>query len=216
MSISVAIVDDQSLVRMGLRALIESEPGLEFIGEAENGREGIQLVRQFQPDVVLMDIRMPHLDGLAALKEITSNPELSQVKVVMLTTFELDEYVFASLESGASGFLLKDSNPDDIVRAILAAAAGESLLSPSVTRTVISTFTTGHTARTPHPRLTDLTERETEVLTLVGQGLDNTEIAAKLWISKATARTHVSRIIGKLGARDRAQLVVIAYTSGLV
>ena len=213
---SVLIVDDQSLVRMGLRALIASEADLELVGEAENGREAVQLVRRVQPDVVLMDIRMPHLDGLSALREIAADAELSDTRVIMLTTFELDDYVFAALQAGASGFLLKDSDPDDIVRAIRAAAAGVSLLSPSVTKTVIGTFVGKTSVPVAHPRLGELTEREREVLALVGEGLNNAEIADRLWISKATSRTHVSNIMGKLGARDRAQLVVVAYQSGLV
>lgn len=213
---SVVIVDDQSLVRMGLRALVASEDDLELAGEAENGREAVQLVRRVRPDVVLMDIRMPHTDGLTALREITADESLRGTRVVMLTTFELDDYVFAALQGGASGFLLKDSDPGEIVRAIRAAASGESLLSPSVTRTVIATFVGKSSAPVSHPRLGELTDREKEVLMLVGEGLNNEEIAQRLWISKATARTHVSHIMGKLAARDRAQLVVIAYQSGLV
>lgn len=213
---SVLIVDDQSLVRMGLRALIASEADLELVGEAENGREAVQLVKQTRPDVVLMDIRMPHLDGLSALREIAADVSLGQTRVIMLTTFELDEYVFAALQAGASGFLLKDSDPDEIVRAIRAAASGVSLLSPSVTKTVIDTFVGKALVPLAHPRLGELTEREREVLALVGRGSNNAEIADQLWISKATARTHVSNIMGKLGARDRAQLVVIAYQAGLV
>lgn len=213
--IRVAIVDDQSLVRMGLRALVEAEPGMELAGEAENGREGVQVVRSCRPDVVLMDIRMPHMDGLAALHEIASDPDLAGVRVVMLTTFELDDYVFAALRDGAAGFLLKDAEPDEIVRAVRVAASGESLLSPSVTRRVIESFA-GRSSPVSHPLLTELTDRELEVLALVGAGMNNEEIAGRLWISKATSRTHVSHIMGKLAARDRAQLVVIAHQSGLV
>jgi len=215
--VRVVIADDQPLVRMGLRALVRSDAGLELVGEAETGREAVALARSVTPDVVLMDIRMPELDGLAALREISADPALGGVHVVMLTTFELDEYVFAALQAGASGFMIKDSEPTELLRAIHAAASGEALMSPSVTRTVIETFAGRPAgAASEHPRLGELTEREREVLGLVGQGLNNAEIAERLWITKATARTHVSHIMLKLGARDRAQLVVIAYSSGLV
>lgn len=217
--INVLIVDDQPLVRMGLRALVDSEPGMQVVGEAEDGKQALRNVHEKHPNVVLMDIRMPETDGLSALREITTDPELSDVHVVMLTTFELDEYVFAALQAGASGFIVKDAEPDEIIRAISAASSGESLLSPTVTRRVISQFSAGRiasTTKSEHPQLTDLTDREREVLELVAQGLNNDELAQKLFISKATARTHVSRILLKLGARDRAQLVVIAYTSGIV
>lgn len=215
--IRVLLADDQPLVRMGLRALVASEPGLVVAGEASDGDEAVAQTRELGPDVVLMDIRMPGTDGLAALRTIAADPDLAGTRVVMLTTFELDEYVFAALEAGASGFLIKDADPDEILRAIRAAASGESLLSPTVTRTVISTFASQRRAPTGerHPRLDTLTEREREVLELVAQGLNNDELAARLFISKATARTHVSNILLKLGARDRAQLVVIAYRSGL-
>ncbi|WP_232547271.1 response regulator [Propioniciclava soli] len=216
--IRVLIVDDQPLVRMGLRALITSEPGLTVVGEAGDGDAAVAVVRELAPDVVLMDIRMPGTDGLTALRAVTADPALTATKVVMLTTFELDEYVFAALEAGASGFIVKDADADDILRAVRAAASGESLLSPTVTRRVIAQF--AHTRRTPpapraHPGLAELTDREREVLALVAEGLNNDEIATRLFISKATARTHVSHILLKLGARDRAQLVVIALTSRL-
>jgi DNA-binding NarL/FixJ family response regulator len=215
--ITVLIADDQPLVRMGLRALIRSDAGLELVAEAETGREAVELAARLRPDVVLMDIRMPGLDGLAALRAITADPELAGVHVVMLTTFELDEYVFAALQAGAAGFLIKDSEPTELLRAIRAAASGEALLSPTVTRTVIASFAgRPGLAGGAHPRLGELTEREREVLGLVGQGLNNAEIGQRLWISKATARTHVSHIMLKLDARDRAQPVVIAYSSGLV
>ena len=213
--IRVAVVDDQALVRMGLRGLIESEDDLEMAGEAETGGQAVDLVRRTHPDVVLMDIRMPHTDGLAALQQITEDETLTATKVIILTTFELDEYVFSALQHGAAGFLIKDSEPEDLLRAIRLAAAGESLLSPTVTTTVIKSFA-GRSAATVHPRLGELTDREREIVALVGEGLNNDEIAQRLWISKATARTHVSRAMIKLGARDRAQLVVIAYQSGLV
>lgn len=215
--ISIVLVDDQALVRMGLRALLDSEPDLEVVAEGGDGDQALRLARQHRPNVVLMDIRMPGTDGLSALRAIVADDALPATKVVMLTTFELDEYVFAALEAGASGFMIKDAEPDDIIRAVRAAAAGEGLLSPTVTRRVITQFAGGAASRRtkPHPGLTQLTEREHEVLTLIAQGLNNEEIAARLVISKATARTHVGNILGKLQARDRAQLVVIAYQSGL-
>ena len=193
MSISVALADDQALVRMGLRVLIESEDDLELAGEAENGRAAVDLVRRTRPDVLLMDIRMPELDGISALRLITAAPELAGVRVIMLTTFELDEYVFDALQAGAAGFLIKDSEPADMLRAVRLVAAGESLLSPSVTRRVIESFTSRSALRRPHPRLADLTDREREVLSLIGEGLSNDEIAGRLVVSPATARTHVSR-----------------------
>ena len=215
--IGVLLVDDQPLVRMGLRALVASEPGMTVVGEASEGAEAVTLARRLRPAVVLMDIRMPGTDGLTALRTISADPTLADTHVVMLTTFELDEYVFAALESGASGFLIKDADPEDIVRGIKAAASGESLLSPTVTRRVIAAFAPGRrrSSAAPHPGRADLTDREREVLSLVGQGLNNDEIAGRLFITKATARTHVSHILLKLGARDRPQLVVIAFQSGL-
>jgi len=217
MTITVALADDQPLVRMGLRVLVEAEDDLELVGEAGNGHEIVDLVSRTHPDVVLMDVRMPLADGLQALSTIKHDPRIADTKVVMLTTFELDEYVFEALSSGASGFLIKDSEPADFVRAIRIAASGDSLLSPSVTRRVISSFTGSRpTTHRPHPLLSELTDREREVLSLVGEGLSNDEIAERLVVSPATARTHVSRTMIKLQARDRAQLVVIAYQAGLV
>lgn len=217
MTISVAIADDQPLVRMGLRVLVESEDDLTLAGEAEDGHQAVALVRATRPDVVLMDIRMPGLDGLGALREITADPSLAAVRVVILTTFELDEYVFDALQAGAAGFLIKDTEPSDMLRAVRLAAAGESLLSPSVTRRVIDTFRRrSGTRHRPHPRLNELTDREREVLALIGEGLSNADIAERLVVSPATARTHVSRAMVKLGARDRAQMVVIAHQAGLV
>ncbi|MDA2803779.1 response regulator [Nocardiopsis suaedae] len=216
-TVRVVLADDQALVRMGLRVLIEEEDGLEVAGEAADGREAVELARRVRPDVLLMDVRMPDVDGIRALKEITADPELSGTRVVVLTTFELDEYVFEALRSGAAGFLIKDSPPEELLRAIRLASEGESLLSPSVTRRVISAFASSSpSGEGPRPDLSGLTEREREVLALVGEGLSNGEIAERLFVSPATARTHVSRAMVKLHARDRAQLVVIAYRSGLV
>jgi DNA-binding NarL/FixJ family response regulator len=214
--IRVVVVDDQALVRMGLRTLLGTEDGLELVGEAADGREALAVVRRTRPDVVLMDIRMPVLDGLAALREITGDPALAGVRVVMLTTFELDEYVFQALRAGASGFVLKDADPDELIRAVRVVADGGSLLSPSVTRRVIDQFATAEPDRAaPHPDLDRLTEREREIVTWVATGRSNDEIAAELVVSPATVRTHVSRAMVKLGARDRAQLVVFAVQSGL-
>ena len=205
--IRVLIADDQPLVRMGLRALIRSDAGLELVGEAETGREAVELASRLRPDVVLMDIRMPGLDGLAALREITADPELAGVHVVMLTTFELDEYVFAALQAGAAGFLIKDSEPTELLRAIRAAASGEALLSPTVTRTVIASFAgRPGSGRAAHPRLGELTEREREVLALVGQGLNNAEIAERLWVSVRTVEGHLYQAFAKLGVTSRADL----------
>jgi DNA-binding NarL/FixJ family response regulator len=214
--IRVAVVDDQALVRTGLRTLIESEPDLELVGEAADGRAGLGLVRATRPDVVLCDIRMPVLDGLALLAEVTADEGLDDVRVVMLTTFELDEYVFEALRSGASGFLLKDAEPTALLDAVRVVADGGSLLAPSVTRRVIEHFGATAPAAEPHPRLGDLTEREREMVSWVATGMSNTEIARQLVVSPDTVRTHVSRAMVKLGARDRAQLVVFAIRSGLV
>jgi len=213
--IRVVVVDDQALVRMGLRALLETEPGVELAGEAEDGWSGVATVRRTVPDVVLMDIRMPVLDGLAALREITADPGLASVRVVMLTTFELDDYVFEALAGGASGFLLKDADPAELLRAVRVVADGGSLLSPSVTRRVIERFAGAGRRPAPHPRLGELTEREREMVAWVATGRSNDEIAEELVISPATVRTHVSRAMLKLGARDRAQLVVFGIESGL-
>jgi DNA-binding NarL/FixJ family response regulator len=214
--IRVVVVDDQALVRVGLRTLIADEEGMELVGEAENGRDAVALVRRVGPDVVLMDIRMPTMDGLAALAAIASEPALAGVRVIMLTTFELDDYVFAALRGGASGFLLKDAEPDELLRAIRVVAEGGSLLSPSVTRRVIDHFVgRSVVAAAPHPQLHHLTEREREIMSWVATGRSNDEIAAELVVSPATVRTHVSRAMVKLGARDRAQLVVFAVQSGL-
>jgi DNA-binding NarL/FixJ family response regulator len=213
----VALVDDQALLRAGLRALLDAEHGIEVVGEAGDGDEAVALAREQRPDVVLMDIRMPGVDGLEATRRIAADPELAGVKVVVLTTFEVDEYVFEGLRAGAAGFLLKEADPDEIVRAVRVVAEGESLLSPSVTRRVVETFAGGAAPTGPAVSgLDELTEREAEIVALVGTGLSNGEIAERLVISPATARTHVSRAMLKLGARDRAQLVVFAYEAGLV
>jgi DNA-binding NarL/FixJ family response regulator len=213
--VTVVVVDDQELVRMGLRTLIGSEAGLELVGEASDGREGLRLVRSTKPRVVLCDIRMPDVDGLALLRDVTSDPTLADVRVVMLTTFELDEYVFEALQHGASGFLLKDADPTSLLDAIRVVADGGSLLAPSVTRRVIEHFGTTAARRTPHPHLDQLTDREREVVAWVATGRSNHEIADTLVVSPDTVRTHVSRAMVKLQARDRAQLVVFAVESGL-
>jgi DNA-binding NarL/FixJ family response regulator len=217
--ISVLLADDQALVRAGFRALLNAEPDIQVVAEAADGLEAIKLAQQHKPDVVLMDIRMPGVDGLEATKRIVADPALAGTKVVILTTFELDEYVFEALRTGASGFLVKDTEPVELLRGVRAVAAGDALLSPSVTRRVIGEFA-GVAARgkqaTPPPQLDQLTDREREVLVLVAEGLSNDGIATRLVISPATAKTHVSRTMIKLGARDRAQLVVIAYEAGLI
>jgi DNA-binding NarL/FixJ family response regulator len=214
--IRVLLADDQSLVRAGFKALLDAQPDIGVVGEAADGEEAVRTVRELRPDVVLMDIRMPVLDGLAATRRITGEPGLDAVKVVMLTTFELDEYVFEALRAGASGFLVKDTEPDELLRAVRAVIEGDALLSPGVTRRLIAEFA----ARSKEPAAADalaaLTEREREVMALVGIGLSNEEIARRLVVSPLTAKTHVSRTMVKLAARDRAQLVVLAYESGLV
>jgi len=214
MTIRVALVDDQPLVRMGLATLIGAEADLDLAGEAGDGREALSMVRRTRPDVVLCDIRMPVRDGLALLADVTADPDLADVRMVMLTTFELDEYVFEALRHGASGFLLKDAEPADLLDAIRVVAEGGSLLAPSVTKTVIEHFGS-RPATKPHPRLGDLTERERDILGWVATGRSNAEIADELVVSPDTVRTHVSRAMVKLGARDRAQLVVWAIESGL-
>jgi DNA-binding NarL/FixJ family response regulator len=213
--IRVAVIDDQALVRTGLRTLIESESDLELVGEAADGRAGLQLIRATRPDVVLCDIRMPVMDGLTLLAEVGASSDLDGVRVVVLTTFELDEYVFEALRSGASGFLLKDAEPTALLDAIRVVADGGSLLAPSVTRRVIEHFGASAPATEPHPRLDHLTDREREIVSWVATGRSNAEIARELVVSPDTVRTHVSRAMVKLGARDRAQLVVFAIRSGL-
>ncbi len=214
MVIRVVVADDQPLVRLGLRVLLEPEEDLELVGEAEDGRAALQLIRRTRPDVVLSDIRMPGLDGLALLRAVSADPSLATTRIILITTFDLDEYVFEALRAGASGFVVKDADPGELLRAVRVVAAGESLLSPSVTRRVIRAFAARRAG--PAPDLADVTPREREILGLVGHGLSNDEIAGRLVISPATARTHVSRVMIKLGARDRAQLVVLAHQAGLV
>jgi DNA-binding NarL/FixJ family response regulator len=217
MMIRVLVADDQALVRAGFVALLDAQDGIEVIAEADTGTAALAAAREMRPDVVLMDIRMPEMDGLAATLAIAADPALVEVRVVVLTTFELDEYVFEAMRAGASGFLVKHTEPAELVRAVRVVADGEALLSPSVTRRLVSEFA----ARTKQPSgpptaLAELTSREREVMALVAEGLTNSEIGERLFMSPATARTHVSRILTKLGARDRTQLVVMAYESGLV
>jgi DNA-binding NarL/FixJ family response regulator len=215
--IRVLLADDQALVRAGFRVLLDSEDDMEVVGEAADGSEAVELARRVKPDVVLMDIRMPVLDGVAATRRIAADESLNAVHVLILTTYEVDEYVFESLRAGASGFLLKDTEPGELIKAVRVAASGESLLSPSVTRRLIAEFATlSEARRTSADRLDVLTEREREVMALVARGLSNDEIAEELVMSPATARTHVSRGMTKLNARDRAQMVVMAYETGLV
>lgn len=212
--IRVVVADDQPLVRLGLRVLLEPEEDLELVGEAEDGHAALQLIRRTRPDVVLSDIRMPGLDGLALLRAVSADPSLAGTRIVLITTFDLDEYVFEALRAGASGFVVKDADPGELLHAVRVVAAGESLLSPSVTRRVIRAFAARRAG--PAPDLAEVTPREREILGLVGHGLSNDEIAGRLVISPATARTHVRRVMIKLGARDRAQLVVLAHQAGLV
>lgn len=214
--IRVVVADDQALVRSGLRALLANSDDLQVVGEAVDGRDAVAVVTRTRPDVVLMDVRMPGVDGIAATRRITADLELSGVAIIMLTTFDEDDQIFAAIRAGASGYLLKDAEPDDLREAIRVVAAGDALLSASVTRKVIEGIVSGPAGIADRGRLNELTGREREVLAGVGRGLSNDEIAAEIHISPATARTYVSRMLTKLGARDRAQLVVIAYETGLV
>jgi DNA-binding NarL/FixJ family response regulator len=214
--IRVVLADDQALVRAGFHALLDAQDDIEVVGEAATGDDAVTVTRQLRPDVVLMDIRMPGSDGLTATRRIGEDAALDGVRVVILTTFELDEYVFEALRSGASGFLVKDTEPIELLRAVRAVAQGDALLSPGVTRRLIEAFADRIAGAGPAADLDLLTNREREVMALVATGLSNGEIAARLFVSPATAKTHVNRAMTKLGARDRAQLVVLAYESGLV
>jgi DNA-binding NarL/FixJ family response regulator len=214
--IRVLLADDQHLVRAGFRALLEAEDDLEVVGEAATGREAVEVARRTRPDVVLMDIRMPDGDGLWATGELTADPELSATRIVMVTTFELDDYVAQAILAGASGFLVKDTEPVELLRAVRVVAAGDALLSPGATRRLIERVAGGMRPAPDTAALRELTEREREVLALVGHGLTNTEIGERLFLSPLTAKTHVSRIMTKLAARDRVHLVVVAYETGLV
>jgi len=226
-TLRVVVADDQALVRVGFRGIIDATPGFTVVGEAGTGAEAVTAARQARPDVVLMDIRMPVMDGIEATRQITGSAQMQDVRVLILTTFDLDEYVYAALRAGASGFLLKDTMPVDLLNAIRVIAAGDALLAPSVTRRLLGEFarrpngaggagSAGPRAPSARPELRDLTERELEVLTLVAQGLSNSEIAGQLCISPATAKTHVAHLLTKLGCRDRVQLVILAYRAGLV
>jgi len=217
--ISVQLADDQALVRAGFRALLDGEDDMRVVAEAADGEQAVELAREHRPDVVLMDVRMPRTDGLRATARLTADPTLSRTRVIVLTTFELDEYVFGALRAGASGFLLKDMEPTELLDAVRIVAAGDALLAPRHTRRLIEAFVAqagAGPADVEDGELAELTSREREVLTLVGQGLSNAEIAERLVVSPLTAKTHVARLFTKLGARDRAQLVVIAYETGLV
>jgi DNA-binding NarL/FixJ family response regulator len=217
--IRILVVDDQSMIRVGIRAILESQDDMTVVGEAENGRAGVDKTRSLRPDVVLMDVRMPVLDGLAATGALLGPERVEghHPRVLMLTTFDLDDYIYEALRAGASGFLLKDSEPDELLQAVRVVAGGEALLAPSVTRRLIENFV----AARPRPstgatQLNGLTDREREVLRLVALGRSNAEIAAELFIAEQTTKTHVSRILAKLGLRDRVQAVVFGYESGLV
>jgi DNA-binding NarL/FixJ family response regulator len=225
-SLRVVVADDQALVRVGFRGIIDATPGFTVVGEAGNGKEAVEVARRARPDVILMDVRMPLMDGIEATRQITSAPETCHIRALILTTFDLDEYVYAALRAGASGFLLKDTLPADLLSAIRVVAAGDALLAPSITRKLIGEFARLPAAETHGPdgpgdpdgvgALSGLTEREVEVLALVAQGMSNAEIADHLTISPATAKTHVGHLLAKLGARDRVQLVILGYQSGLV
>ncbi|WP_329520628.1 response regulator transcription factor [Spirillospora sp. NBC_01491] len=214
--IRVVLADDQTLVRAGFRSILEGEDDIEIVAEAGDGEQAVRLAAELRPDVVLMDIRMPVLDGLEATRRITTDARLEAVRVVILTTFDLDDYVYGAIKAGASGFLVKDTEPTELIHGVRVVARGDALLAPTVTRRLIAEFASRITAPPPAVELNALTDREREVLELVAAGLSNEEIAARLVLSPATAKTHVSRILSKLGARDRAQLVVLAYETGVI
>ncbi|MBB6344276.1 DNA-binding NarL/FixJ family response regulator [Nonomuraea muscovyensis] len=213
MGIRIVIVDDQAMIRAGLRMIVETEPGMEVVGEAADGREAIAVARRTRPDIVLMDISMPRLDGLSAARELLDAP--SPPKVITLTTFDSDENLYAALQAGTSGFLLKVSPPEQLIEAIRVVHAGDALLDPAVTSRVIATFASRREPA-PSPRLAELTPRELEVLRLLARGITNAEIAGELYVGEATVKTHVARVLMKLGLRDRAQAVVFAYETGVV
>jgi DNA-binding NarL/FixJ family response regulator len=213
---NLLLADDQTLVRAGFRSILDAEPDISVVAEAANGLEAIRLTAEYRPDVVLMDVRMPELDGLEATRRIVADARLAAVRVVILTTFDLDDYVYGALRAGASGFLVKDTEPAELIHAVRVVARGDALIAPSVTRRLIAEFAGRIKAPAPSPRLNALTDREREVMTLVAAGLSNDEIAEKLVLSPATAKTHVSRIMTKLDVRDRAQLVVLAYESAMI
>ncbi|ATL88103.1 DNA-binding response regulator [Streptomyces malaysiensis subsp. malaysiensis] len=214
--IRVLVADDQRLVRAGFRSILEDEDDIEVVAEAGDGKAAVRACHEFRPDVVLMDIRMPGMDGLEASRAIAGDERLESVKVVILTTFDLDHYVYGALRAGATGFLVKDTEPAELLHAVRVAARGDALISPSITRRLIAEFASRVKGPEPDPRLDVLTDREREVMRLVAAGLTNDEIAARLVLSQSTAKTHVSRIMSKLGARDRSQVVVLAYESGMV
>jgi DNA-binding NarL/FixJ family response regulator len=216
--VRVLIADDQALVRAGFRMILDSEPGLEVVGEAVDGRQAIALARELRPDVVLMDIRMPEVDGLAATREVVGDGGEPPVRVLVLTTFDLNEYVYEALRAGASGFLLKDAPPEELVAGIHVVARGDALLAPSITKRLIQEFARATPAApaAPLPAVDELTARELEVFKLIARGLSNAEIAAELVVSDTTVKTHVARVLMKLGVRDRVQAVVLAYEAGVV
>ncbi len=216
MSVHVLIADDQQLVRTGFRLILNAEPDIDVVGEATNGREAVALAAELCPDVVLMDIRMPELDGIAATRQVVSHDTATAPRVLMLTTFDLDEYVYDALQAGASGFLLKDVPADQLAAGVRMVAAGDALLAPTITRRLIEEFTSSAPASTSPPGLDELTPRELEVFRLVATGKSNAEIAAELFISDTTVKTHVTRLLMKLGVRDRVQAVVLAYEAGVV